>query len=60
MRNWTTRHPADIVGCPIVHLGIEGVGPFRALAFAQNQDPRGELCHLLEVTNVQNIRVSND
>jgi len=59
MRDWTSCQPAEVAGSPIVHLGIEVIGPIRALAVAQNQDPRSEFGHLLEVTCIHNIHVSD-
>jgi hypothetical protein len=55
---WTSCHPANIAGSPVIHLCIEIVGPLGALAIAQKQDPSGEFGHLLEVADIHHIRVS--
>jgi hypothetical protein len=51
-------NPVDIVACPIIHLGVEVVGPIRAGTIAQDQNPRGNFRHLLKVTISHEIHVS--
>lgn len=48
-RDRTRRHPAEVTRGPVVHLRIERVCPFWAIAASQDEDCRCDFRHLFKV-----------